>query len=55
MMSPHSYQGNTTAYNDSGIAVDDDLPDEGVYPSGCSACAAAAWIDTLHFIQYLCM
>ena len=39
--------------HDDGISVDE-LPADG-YPSGCTACATAAWLDTLRFIQYMCM
>eukprot|EP00986_Skeletonema_menzelii_P010958 scaffold5480_cov133-Skeletonema_menzelii.AAC.4 len=45
---------NTQSFDlEDGISVDD-LPEQG-YPSGCTACAAAAWVDTLRFIQYMCI
>eukprot|EP00577_Skeletonema_sp_RCC1716_P029352 CAMPEP_0113413022 /NCGR_PEP_ID=MMETSP0013_2-20120614/23170_1 /TAXON_ID=2843 ORGANISM="Skeletonema costatum, Strain 1716" /NCGR_SAMPLE_ID=MMETSP0013_2 /ASSEMBLY_ACC=CAM_ASM_000158 /LENGTH=62 /DNA_ID=CAMNT_0000299601 /DNA_START=32 /DNA_END=220 /DNA_ORIENTATION=+ /assembly_acc=CAM_ASM_000158 len=52
--SPSSYQGSHYSYHYDEISADD-LPAGEAYPSGCTACATAAWVDTLRFIQYLCM
>eukprot|EP00573_Skeletonema_grethae_P000405 CAMPEP_0201685884 /NCGR_PEP_ID=MMETSP0578-20130828/538_1 /ASSEMBLY_ACC=CAM_ASM_000663 /TAXON_ID=267565 /ORGANISM="Skeletonema grethea, Strain CCMP 1804" /LENGTH=62 /DNA_ID=CAMNT_0048169865 /DNA_START=72 /DNA_END=260 /DNA_ORIENTATION=+ len=62
-MSPNSYQGSSSNSNYSRSAsnvsyhYDDDISvnNEGTNPTGCAACATAAWVDTLRFIQYLCM
>eukprot|EP00577_Skeletonema_sp_RCC1716_P028233 CAMPEP_0113391292 /NCGR_PEP_ID=MMETSP0013_2-20120614/10631_1 /TAXON_ID=2843 ORGANISM="Skeletonema costatum, Strain 1716" /NCGR_SAMPLE_ID=MMETSP0013_2 /ASSEMBLY_ACC=CAM_ASM_000158 /LENGTH=64 /DNA_ID=CAMNT_0000274523 /DNA_START=71 /DNA_END=265 /DNA_ORIENTATION=- /assembly_acc=CAM_ASM_000158 len=54
--SPSSYQASNYSYQYDEISADDLPAGEGeAYPTGCTACATAAWVDTLRFIQYLCM
>ena len=50
-MSPPSSASTCYYYDDGNISVNDN-PDAA--PTGCSACATAAWLDTLNFIRYMC-